>query len=116
MTTTDKIDTRISELSSKLDKLIGSESEPSSDKTSTTYGNFLSNAKGFITSPKIIYVLIPLGFLCLLLYCKPSFLYEEVSEDGEYPVPKLIYKKLFLSVFIGSLLVFGGIYYYNNKD
>jgi len=112
---TDNIDTSISELSRKIDKLIGSDSETSSDKTSTIYGNFLSNVKGFITSPKIIYALVPLGFLCILLYCKPSYLYEEVSDDGEYPVPKLIYKKLFLSVFIGSLVVFGGIYYYNNK-
>lgn len=111
----DNIDTSISELSRKIDLLLESD-RVSSDKTSTTiYGNFLSKAKGFVTSSKIIYVLVPLGFLWLLLYYKPSFLYEDVSDDGEYPVPKLIYKKLFLSVFLCSLGVFGGIYYYKTK-
>ena len=69
-----------------------------------------------LKSPIIYYGAVPLTILIILFFWKPSFIMENVSIDGKLPEKKLIYKKLFMSTLIVTIIIAAVFFIYSCKN
>lgn len=84
------------------------------NNNTTLYASQTTSLPLILGDKKYYYYLgVPIAFLVILYLCKPGFVMEEISVNGDIPTKKISIKKLFISSIVLSIILIVAILFIN---